>query len=218
MTTRIYANHRENQREWILEVAENLFIQKGIEKVTIADIAKAARLTRATLYRYFATKEQMAEEIFKIVIRGWWERDERAVWGLTGTGYQQVEQFVTTHFDHLLNNSREARFVAEFNYLYAKEWSVEIMRQLLTENLEEERQLLLNSIRQGQQDGSIRTDIDPELLLAAIFNFNSGMLSRLGEMGDKIEDEYGLSVHAIFSQVCRMFLDGLKAHPGRAGG
>jgi AcrR family transcriptional regulator len=53
MTTGIYANHRENQREWILEVAENLFIEKGIEKVTIADIATASRLTRATLYRYF---------------------------------------------------------------------------------------------------------------------------------------------------------------------
>ncbi len=218
MTTGIYANHRENQREWILEVAKNLFTQKGIESVTIADIAEAARLTRATLYRYFSSKEQMAQEIFKVVTRSWKERNERDVWSLAGNGYAHIERFVISHFDYLFQNTHEARFVAEFNYLYAKSWAVEVMTQLLAENLEEERQRLLACIRQGQEDGSLRPDIDPDLLLAAIFNFNSGMLSRLGEMGDKVEGEYGLSLQAIFSQVCRVFLDGLKVHPGHKEG
>jgi AcrR family transcriptional regulator len=40
MATNTYVNHRENQKEWILEVSENLFIEKGIEQVTIGDIAK----------------------------------------------------------------------------------------------------------------------------------------------------------------------------------
>jgi hypothetical protein len=111
----------------------------------------------------------------------------------------------------LARHTREARFVAEFNYLYAKEWSVEVMTQLLAENLELDRQRLRESVRQGQADGTIRTDIDLELMVAAIFNFNSGMLSRLGEMGDKIEGEYALSLPTIFAHVCRIFLDGLKA-------
>jgi AcrR family transcriptional regulator len=211
MTTRIYANHRDNQREWILEVAEDLFIAKGIDKVTIADIATASRLTRATLYRYFPSKEQMAQEIFRIITKSWVERTEREVWSLAGTGYARLEKFVISNFDHWLAHTREARFVAEFNYLYAKEWSVEVMTQLLAENLELDRQRLRESVRQGQADGTIRTDIDLELMVAAIFNFNSGMLSRLGEMGDKIEGEYALSLPTIFAHVCRIFLDGLKA-------
>ena len=52
-------------------------------------------------------------------------------------------------------------------------------------------------------------------MLAAIFNFNSGMLSRVGEMGNKLEGEYGLSLEAIFSQVARIFLDGLRPCAGR---
>ncbi len=211
MATGIYANHRENQREWILEVAENLFTQQGIESVTITDITAATRLTRATLYRYFSSKEQMAQEIFKIVTQGWRDRNVREVWGTPGSGYDHVARFVQVHFDYLFQNQREARFVAEFNYLYAKAWPVEVMTSLLSENLEEERQRLLASIRAGQADGSLRTDIDPELMMAAIFNFNSGMLSRIGEMGDKLEGEYGLSLQSIFSQICRFFLDGLKS-------
>ncbi len=215
MSTGIYAAHRENQREWILEVAENLFTQKGIEAVTLADVAKAARLTKATLYRYFSSKEEMAQEIFKIVTRGWGERNEREVWSLPGNGYEYVERFVTSHFNYLFQNSRQARFVAEFNYKYAQAWPVELMTQLLAETLSGERQRLLDSIRAGQQEGSLRADMDPEVMLAAIFNFNSGMLGRIGELGDKLEGEYGFSLEAIFSQVARIFLAGLKPAAGR---
>ena len=215
MTTGIYAAHRENQKEWILEVAENLFVQHGIEAVTLADIARAARLTKATLYRYFTGKEEMAQEIFKVVTRGWGERNEREVWALPGSGYEYVERFVLAHFTYLFQNSREARFVAEFNYKYAQAWPPELMTQLLTATLGEERRRLLDAIRTGQAEGSLRPDIDAELMLAAIFNFNSGMLSRVGEMGNKLEGEYGLSLEAIFSQVARIFLDGLRPCAGR---
>lgn len=210
MTTGIYAAHRENQREWILEVAENLFTQHGIEAVTLADIARAARLTKATLYRYFSSKEEMAQEIFKVVTRGWGERNAREVWALPGSGYEHVERFVTAHFTYLFHNSREARFVAEFNYKYAQAWPPELMNQLLAQTLSDERRRLLDSIRSGQAEGSLRADIEPEVMLAAIFNFNSGMLSRVGEMGDKLEGEYGLSLEVIFTQVARIFLDGLR--------
>jgi AcrR family transcriptional regulator len=211
MTTNVYANHRENQREWILEVAEDLFIQKGIEQVTIGDIAAASRLTRATIYKYFPNKEQMAQEIFKSVTKGWRDRNEREVWGFQGTGYARLEKFITSFFEYLFQNSRETSFVAELNYLYAKEWSAEMFANTMLDNLREDRQFVLESIQQGLADGSLRTDIDPELMLAAFFNFMSGMLSRLGEMGDKVEKEFGMNTQTIFTQICRIFLDGLKA-------
>ena len=210
MSTTIYAAHRENQREWILEVAEDLFIQKGIEQVTIGDIAKASRLTRATIYKYFANKEDMAQEIFRSVTKGWRDRNEREVWAFQGTGYQRLEKFITILFTYLFQNPREASFVAELNYLYAKEWSAEMFANTMLENLREDRQFILESIRRGMEDGSLRTDIDPELALAAFFNFVSGMISRFGEMGDKVQSEFGQNPSTIFSQIYRIFLDGLK--------
>ena len=210
MTTGIYAAHRENQHEWILEVAENLFIQKGIESVTFADIAREARLTRATVYRYFASKEQIAQEIFKLVTKGWRDRNEREVWGCQGSGYERLERFLTSFFGYLVRNPREASFVAELNYLYAKNWTPDHFVEHMLEHLREDRDFVLRSIRQGMADGSVRQDVEPELMLAAFFNFLSAAISRLGEMGDKVELEFGASAEAIFSQICRIFLDGLK--------
>lgn len=210
MPTTIYANHRENQREWILEVAEDLFIHKGIEQVTIGEIAESSRLTRATIYKYFTNKEQIAQEIFKIITKNWRDRNELEVWGFQGTGYQRLEKFITVFFNYLFQNPREAGFVAELNYLYAKEWSAEMFANTMLENLHEDRHFILNSIQAGITDGSLRKDVDPELILAAFFNFISGMISRLGEMGGKVEEEFGMSTEMIFTQICRIFLDGLK--------
>jgi AcrR family transcriptional regulator len=211
MSKGTYTNHRENQKEWILEVAEDLFIQKGIEQVTIGDIAKTSRLTRATIYKYFSNKEQMAQEIFKSVTKGWRDRNEREVWGFQGTGYQRLEKFITFFFDYLFQNPRETSFVAELNYLYAKQWSAEMFANTMLENLQEDRQFVLDSIQKGIEDGSLRDDIDSELMLAAFFNFISGTFSRLGEMGDKVEKEFGMNTQIIFMKICRIFLDGLKA-------
>jgi AcrR family transcriptional regulator len=211
MTKNIYVNHRENQREWILEVSEDLFIEKGIEQVTIGDIAQTSRLTRNTIYKYFTNKEQIAQEIFKMITKDWRDRNERDIWGFQGTGYERLEKFVTVFFNYLYQNPREAGFVAELNYLYAKKWSVDEFTETMLGNLCEDRQFFFDSIQAGIQDGSLRADVAPELMLAAFFNFVSGMTSRLGEMGDKVEKEFGYSSQVIFTKICRIFLAGLKA-------
>jgi hypothetical protein len=77
--------------------------------------------------------------------------------------------------------TREARFVAEFNYLYAKEWSVAVMTQLLAENLEVDQ-----TAPAGEHTPGPGGRLHPhrhrpaELLVAAVFNFNSGYVESSG--------------------------------------
>jgi len=205
-----YTKHRENQRETLLNVAEDLFIQKGIEPVTIEDIVKAARITRPTLYKYFSSKEEMAVEIFKLVTAGWIEKDRTETWAIGGTGYERVERFVLNHFNRLLENPRETSFIAEFNHLYAKQWTPEQALAIIHETLSPEETDLRAAIFDGQRDGSIRSEPDPELLIAMVFNFNSAIMSRMGDFGSKIDAEFDLSSRDIFMTIARFFLDGLK--------
>ena len=211
MASTIYVVHRENQREAILEVAEDLFIQKGIEPVTMGEIADAARLTRATIYKYFSNKEEIAQEIFKTITKAWRDRNERDVWGFQGTGYQRLERFLNCFFLNLFQNPREASFVGEFNYLYAKKWSADVFVETMLQNLVEDRQFIFGCFEQGLQDGSVRTDMDANMGTAVFFNFISGMVSRIGEMGGKVEQEFGIGAQVIFTQIWRIYLDGLKA-------
>lgn len=53
----------DEQRVNILNAAEALFLQAGLENTSMIDIAKQAGITRATLYRYFSNRDEIAVEI-----------------------------------------------------------------------------------------------------------------------------------------------------------
>jgi AcrR family transcriptional regulator len=49
---------RESIRAQVGEVAWNLFAQRGFDEVTASEVAAAAGISRATFFRYFASKEE----------------------------------------------------------------------------------------------------------------------------------------------------------------
>ena len=53
------STHREN----IAMAAERLFYARGTEATTMNDIAKAAGYSKATLYVYFADKEEIVSSL-----------------------------------------------------------------------------------------------------------------------------------------------------------
>ncbi len=68
----IYAPSREqsknDQRERILDAARALFAERGVEPVTMADVAAAAGVARATVFNYFASKYTLVEAITDDII------------------------------------------------------------------------------------------------------------------------------------------------------
>ncbi|RKY64987.1 MAG: TetR/AcrR family transcriptional regulator [Candidatus Latescibacterota bacterium] len=51
------------RREHILKAAQELFARFGFRKTTMEDVAKAARIAKATLYYYFKSKENILQEL-----------------------------------------------------------------------------------------------------------------------------------------------------------
>ena len=54
---------KERLRQAILDTALQLFKERGYEQTRISDIASAVEIGEATLYRYFASKEAIVNEI-----------------------------------------------------------------------------------------------------------------------------------------------------------
>ncbi len=202
--TRVYQSHRAHQRERILEVAESLFVRDGIDRVSLSDIARAARITRATLYEYFPNKQEVAWAIFQQMSEGmpsdWLFKPD-------GSGLERVEHFMLAMASFLETHPQRLRFIVEFNTLYAREGDPDRVRQAWAERGD----LLVQCIRQGIEDGSIRPDFDPQLLSAAIFNLLNGMNSRFALLGDLIGVEYGQPVMDMYREICRAFLRGIQS-------
>jgi AcrR family transcriptional regulator len=50
---------KRRTRETIAQVAADLFAERGFESVTVGDVARAADVSRQTVFNYFPSKEQM---------------------------------------------------------------------------------------------------------------------------------------------------------------
>ena len=55
----------EDKKERILTIAQKIFSRFGIQKTTMDEIAKKARIGKATLYYYFKNKEDIFREVIQ---------------------------------------------------------------------------------------------------------------------------------------------------------
>ena len=50
---------KQRTRELIAETARRMFVERGFEHVTVAEIARAAEVSEKTVFNYFPTKEDL---------------------------------------------------------------------------------------------------------------------------------------------------------------
>ena len=212
-TQKVYQAHRENQRERILETAGRLFSKEGIDAVSLSEIAREARLTRPTLYEYFPNKEEIAWAVFQKVVADLGDPSGVAGLNTCASGYAKIE-WLFFHSIHTFRTFTDHYvFIAQFNYLYARENSSERMRELLEQVNTESYERIPEMIQQGLADGSIRPDFDPELGTAAIENLLAAVSSRLALLINEVPGQFGQDTIAIYQEICRTFLRGLQANP-----
>jgi len=205
--TRTYRSHRESQRERILEAAERLFIEQGIDGISLSDIARAARVTRNTVYEYFPNKQEVAWAILqKIFEQG--SADFQDAPG--GSGFERIRRAMFLFIERA--NPDHSRYIVEFNSMYAREGGSERMRAITGRSPDDAPGSFYALVRLGIADGSLRPDLDPDLVAAAIWNLLSGMNARFALLGEHITTEYGRPPGEIFREILRAFLRGIQSN------
>lgn len=122
---------RREQAEWrrerLLDAALQVFVEKGIDRATVKDIAAAAEVTPGLLYHYFESKDAvlaalLAERTFLAELRGLLgaaaERPATDVLPELVRGYRKVladnSGMVALFFGAGLTNERVRQTMAEF--------------------------------------------------------------------------------------------------------
>ncbi|MBM7583546.1 AcrR family transcriptional regulator [Bacillus pakistanensis] len=68
-----YQLRTEKKKEKIRNVAIELFLSFGIEKVSITEIAKKASVSPVTIYNHFGTKDELVRKVITSFIQKEWE-------------------------------------------------------------------------------------------------------------------------------------------------
>jgi hypothetical protein len=113
--------------------------------------------------------------------------------------------------DELIANPERVRFMAQFDALYARDWSAAQLLALEAQFLPQPLAATLATlVREGIADGSLRPDLDPELTLHSVLNAAIATQRRLASLGVRVEQEYGQPIDRLFHEACQVLLRGLQ--------
>lgn len=164
---------KQQRRQNIIEIAKNLFLEHGIQTIQMQDVATAADIGIATLFRYFPKKEyliiaatnaiteEMAKDVGQIV-------QQRM------TAYEKINQILDYYMGIMKDPQlRLAKYFESFD-LYEKiaEESPEQYEEYLSARNKLAR-ILLTLAEQGKEDCSLRTDVDLDVfIITMVQNFS----------------------------------------------
>ncbi|MGH9214293.1 MAG: TetR/AcrR family transcriptional regulator [Acidimicrobiales bacterium] len=155
-------------RDRILECAVALFAARGYDSTTMEDIGERADVARATVFNYFARKEDIVYE--------WFSRRRADLAEILADAEQQMTD-TTSRLRHAFGGL--ARFYEDdpaTGRAMVRAW-LRAGGPLLP-YASETPALLAHTIRLGQQQGDIRPDVDPAHVGLVLFDAYVGVLYR----------------------------------------
>lgn len=162
----------------IESAARRLFASRGYSGTSMAEIAAAAGVSKATVFHHFRSKRELYEALLGDAIAGFREQ----VVPLLDTRrdlQDSLREFAAAHLDRLTRMQGTMRLIAR-EMLSGSAASSELFAG---SEMSRNFSLLVEEMRRGQQRGTVRTDVDPGLavllvLAANWFLFQSAALLR----------------------------------------
>jgi len=200
---------KQQRKTEILEAAENIFFLKGLQNTTMNDIAARCELSKATLYLYYKSKEELALNIM-IKHLNIMKDEGRTAAEKESTGYDKIRAAMQSVILFHLKNENIFRFIANFDSFLTPDSETGSLAEKCFYAVEEMRLMFIDFYRQGVKDGSCITedDIDQKALMAQhlIISF----IQYLAAKGDFIESRTGYSTENLLESCLSLILESIK--------
>jgi len=215
-----YHAHRERQRRRILDAAWKLFDERGVDRVTMAEITSASGVQPSTMYQYFANKDELVWAFLSASIQES-SACAKQICDTAPNALGRLTALLDFMADELMKNPMKVRFMSQFDAMYARDWPAERLISLESQINPDGFEVFTDLIREGIADNSLRSDLDPGITMHAVMNAVIGAQRRLASLGKKVEQEYGRSIDQLFRETIRIILLGLRTpetrpHPRKA--
>jgi len=206
---------KEKRKRNILDVARDAFMSEGIMKTTMDGIAKRAKITRRTLYRYYKTKEELAFEIEIMLFKELYDFQNEIFEQLVGNGLEKIELFLNEMADYVEKNPNVIKFSGEFDYYFKGEYPYLELTERFKNMISSNDYMMEDLIFEGQKDGSIRPDIDPVLTGLTINNVLLSLSQRVLIREKHLDVEQDRASREMIKHQFQLFLFSLENRTGK---
>ena len=124
--------NKHQKMDALFQSAYDLFLNQGIEKTSISDIAKKAGVAKGTFYLYFADKYEIRDRLIARTASRLFQRAHKA---LEPADIPEFEDKIIFIVDYVLNAMRKNKLILRF---ISKNLSWGIFRQAITNNTQDD--------------------------------------------------------------------------------
>ena len=143
-------------RARILRESTRLFASRGFDATPIQAIADAVGVTKPTVVYHFGTKDELRTAVFETLLAHWRDELPRLMMAAAAGG-PRLDALLHALFRFFLDDRDRARLI-----LREMIDAPDAMRSLLRQQLQPLMRLVSEAIRAGQQNGTLRREVDPE--------------------------------------------------------
>ncbi len=154
-TTRM---RKDDRRKQLLEQAKQLFVKHGYQHTTTEKIAQAAGITEPVLYRHFSSKKVLFLEVLQEIRQATLPR-----WQGEAAKSSDPVRKLQGVIDLYLGSTREHALEFRIMHRTLVETDDEEIAACLRQFYLDSETLLAQVIREGQQSGAFRPDLDPRV-------------------------------------------------------
>ena len=192
-----------SRRQSILDTSERIFLEQGLERTTMADIARGEGITAVTLYRYFPSRDPIA---FEIAARKMHEI--AASIGVVGDAASPatIRQIAIGLIDHFEDVRDAYRYMGMFDHLYGDRYP--------DEKLAAWYKNVVLSLEWGGlsfQVGSLSPDLRQRVMV--MMNSIVCYLQKMAARGELLSGEQGIPLEkqlSLFKDMIAVALDRLE--------
>jgi len=203
----------DQKKKKVLEEAKKLFLNNGIINTSMSDIADIFNVNRRSIYRLFATKEDIAYKIAISILKEWNGDNEKEYALLGGNGLKKLETFLYRLIDDMNEKYLEMKFLTEFDFYFRND----PLRKVDIKNRDEYEEVVMNAnvyiknlLREGVNDGSMNSEINVRLMESTISNVLWSFGQNISIRGNTIEKETGIDPILIIKNQVKLYIKALK--------
>jgi len=206
---------REIKRANMLEAAEALILQKGLEHLNMDEVAEKAEVSKGSLYLYFNSKTDL---VLGICHKASSLMNEMTTKVLTEdkSGLEMVYQIGINYLKFASEHPefyRAMRFLE--NYKDTEQAKSSDYLSLCGENRQESFRVMVRAIQIGMQDGSINSSYNAEELALLLWSTSHGVVNMAYMHQNtehfKLMDNLGISLEIMFNGYMKLIGQGIEA-------
>ena len=206
---------KEQKKAMILEVAEEILLEKGLDQLNMAEVAERAEVSKGSLYLYFNNKTDLVLGIChkaSNLMNDWTSK----VLTEKKSGLEMVYQLGKNYLKFAIEHPeyyRVMRFLE--NYKHSDQAKNSIYLDLCRQNRQQGFRVMVRAIQIGMHDGSIHTMYNAEKLALLLVSTSHGLVNMayMHENSQHFEllDHVGIDLETMFTCYMKLIGNGIKA-------